>query len=431
MTELLVTIGVLSIVLASASQILTTAAALTTFNNKRMDANDQARMVFDRMANDFARMIRRSDVDYIFWKPANATPTTTGINDTMFFFTEGASYFDSTTFGAPKGIPPGSTSSSEKNSFSLVGYRVNNTTASATYNQLERLGKAFSWDGGAYDVNPNNKNSDQVNIISFLTYPPTGIDAGAKGVDSVKIQYSTAYFVSTLAGAASNGKKAGQLPSAVGTEGGNFNDSQDTAYSTVGSQVFRFEYSFQLKDGTMSDKPVMAAATSNNPNGIPVSYLAATQRPLPTDDSANTNGDGIFTVGARWWDTTNQIGYICVDASPNYAVWHEIGIQDIAAIIVTIAVIDKQGLLFAENNSTGSNNVLNNLAAKLPDYVATTATSSVTGDPGYLLDPANTNGWANALLPGKAAVTMTAPKLPQSMMSQIRLYQRYFYLNTL
>ena len=47
--------------------------------------------------------------------------------------------------------------------------------------------------------------------------------------------------------------------------------------------------------------------------------------------------------------SNNQIGYICLDATPNYAVWHEIGIQDIAAIIVTIAVIDKQGLIYVKS----------------------------------------------------------------------------------
>jgi prepilin-type N-terminal cleavage/methylation domain-containing protein len=431
LVEILVVLAVLTIMIVAASQILVTAANLTTVNNKRMDANDQARMVFDRMANDFARIVKRTDVDFIFWKPVNAAPTTTGINDTMFFFTEGAGYFDSSTFNAPLGVPAGATNGSEKNSFSLVGYRVNNTTTSSTYNQLERLGKALSWDGGAFEVNPNDKNSGQSNIMAFLTYPPAGTDVGVKGVDPTKIQYSTAYFNSTLAGACSNGKKAGALPSAVGTEGGDFNDSQDTSYCPVGSQVFRFEYSFQLKDGTMSDEPVMAAATASNPNGIPVSNLTATQHPLPTDDSASTNGTGNFAVGSRWYDTTNQIGYICVDATPNYALWHEIGIQDIAAVIVTIAVIDKQGLLFANNNSMGTNNVLANLAAKLPDYVATTSNSTVTGDPAYLLDPSNTKGWANALLPGKAVGTMAAPKLPQSMVSQIRLYQRCFYLNNL
>jgi len=426
LVELLVAIAVLAVIVLATAQILGTTASLTTANNKHMDANDQARMVFDRMADDFARMTKRKDVDYVFWKNAG--------NDAMYFYTEGASYFDTTTFNT---MPAGATTESEKSGVSLVGYRVNNTAAVgvAPYYQLERLGKALSCDGGAYNSSPPANNSVQPNVMVFLAYPPAGNDVinGPSFTDLTGITYSNAYFNSTLAGAYSNNSSGnyGALPSAVGSYPGSgvasvFNDSTDTAYHTVGSQVFRFEYSFQLKDGTMSSIPVM---TSNaGTNGLPFGLLTATQRPLPTDDSANTNGDGTFSIGSRWYDTTNQIGYICLDATPNDAIWHEIGIQDIAAIIVTIAVIDKQGLIYIQNSGIN----LKTVAAQLPDYVATTTSSTVKGDPAYLLDATNNKGWAYALLPtsaGGKSPLATATGMPQSMVSQIRLYQRYFYLN--
>jgi len=430
LVEVLVAIAVLAIIILVAAKMTSTASSVATVSNKHIDANDQARMVFDRMADDFALIIRRRDADYLFWK--NAAGGSTGPNDVMYFYTEGASYFDSTTFNAPAGIPSGATNNSEKNAISLVGYRVNNISNSPDYNQLERLGKALSWEGGAYNSAQSTQNSVQPNFVTLLTYPPAGIDVDGAVInptgtsysgDPTGIVYSTAYFNSTLAGAFGNSGNSGGLPSAVGTEVGNFNDSTDTAYRSIGSQVFRFEYSFQLKDGTLSDKPVMAKSSAN---GLPASYLAQTQRPLPTDDSANTNGDGACSIGTRWYDATNQIGYICLDATPNYAIWREIGIQDIAAIIVTIAVIDKQGLIY----SKAAGGDLKIVAAKFPDYVATTATSTVTGDPAYLLDPTNTSSWAYALLPGKAVSLLTgANKLPQAMISQIRLYQRYFYLS--
>ena len=142
----------------------------------------------------------------------------------------------------------------------------------------------------------------------FLTYPPAGIDVGGAVInpsgtsfsgDPTGVTYSTAFFNSTLAGAYSNNanQSFGSLPSAVGTYPGGspattvFNDSTDTSYRTIGSQVFRFEYSFQLKDGTLSDKPVMVQSASN---GLPFSLItggANAPRPLPTDDSANTSGD--------------------------------------------------------------------------------------------------------------------------------------------
>jgi len=428
LTELMVALAVLAIIIIVMAKITSTTAMITTVTNKHNDANDQARAVFDRMADDFSRMVRRRDVDYLFWK--NSSSSQGVVNDVMYFYTEGASYFDTTTFNG--GIPSGSTDNSEKDSVSLVGYRINATSGSPDYNQLERLGKPLSWDGGAYNAGQPSQNSLQPNFMVFLTYPPVGYDTINGNVatgdtsytDPSSIAYSAAYFNSTLYGAYNNSGNPGSLPSAVGTLGGNFLNSTDVAYRSIGSQVFRLEYSFQLKDGTMSDKPIMAKSTSN---GIPSSYLGMYQRPLPTDDSANTNGDGACAIGTRWFDTTNQIAYICLDATPNNAIWHELGIQDVSAIIVTLAVVDKQGLVLLKQ--TGGD--LKNIAAKLPDYAPATATSTTTGDPAYLLDASKTTGWAYALLPGKGVSQVTGTsKLAQPLISQIRLYQRYFYLNT-
>ena len=182
----------------------------------------------------------------------------------------------------------------------------------------------------------------------------------------------------------------------------------------------------------MSAIPVMTP--NSNTNALPNSNLSATQRPLPTDDfngdasgDLGTNGTANYAVGSRWYDTTNQIGYICIDATPKYAIWHEIGIQDINAIIVTIAVIDKQGLLYLQNSGIDMATV----AAQLPDYVSGT-------DPANMINPSatySTTSWTYALAPTSTGgsspmATATTPQIPQSMVSQIRVYQRYFYLNT-
>src|SRR5262245_53376414 len=59
--ELLVTTGVLVVLVFFASQFFNSAATVTTLGHKQMDADTQARQLLDRMAIDFAQMVKRSD----------------------------------------------------------------------------------------------------------------------------------------------------------------------------------------------------------------------------------------------------------------------------------------------------------------------------------------------------------------------------------
>jgi len=409
--ELLVAIAILAIIVVAIGQIIQMASVLTTVNDKHIDANSQARSVFDRMADDFARMIKRNDVDYVFCKASGTGGQ--GANDTMYFFTQGASYFDTSTFSTVAGY---STTPPEKNPVSLVGYRVNNgaeaVTPGPTYYQMERLGKALSWDA-APSINP---------VVS-LTYPPSGIDAATLdanvGNNAPSGAYSAAFFGSTLWGAYSNGSGGTSI---IGTLANNFNDGVDNTgssaanpYRPLASQVFRFEFSFQLKDGTQSSIPVMKATSAN---GIPSANLSASSPPTHATDSTVTaalsNTSTKYAIGSRWYDTTNQIGYICVDATPGYAIWQEIGINDIAAVVVTLAVIDKQGLVFVKNSGID----MAKLAAAFAD--GTDATVA--------------NTWTAAITPasaGSKSTVSTATGIPQAMISQVRIYQRFFYINNL
>src|ERR1700720_2005678 len=64
LAELLVSVGVLVLLVLLATQLLNSAATITILGHKRMDADSQTRQLFDRMAIDFAQMVKRSDVDY-------------------------------------------------------------------------------------------------------------------------------------------------------------------------------------------------------------------------------------------------------------------------------------------------------------------------------------------------------------------------------
>ena len=128
LAELLVTMGVLVLLVLLFTQLVKSAAAITILGHKLMDADSEARQVFDRMAVDFAQMVKRTDVDYYVKDGLNVQ---TGRNDQIAFYS----------------AVPGYPSSGAQSPLSLVAYRVNSNPASPSYNKLERLGKGLVWNG--------------------------------------------------------------------------------------------------------------------------------------------------------------------------------------------------------------------------------------------------------------------------------------------
>jgi hypothetical protein len=126
---MLVAISVLALLVLLISQLLNNAVALTAAGGKRMDADSQARPLFERMALDFAQIIKRNDVSY-YLKTA-ATPMAG--NDLVGFYSAVQGYYPTT----PSPI-------------SVVAYRVNSDSSnSGAYNCLERMGKGLDWNGAS------------------------------------------------------------------------------------------------------------------------------------------------------------------------------------------------------------------------------------------------------------------------------------------
>ncbi len=105
------------------TQLLNSAATITTLGHKQMDADSQARQLLDRMAVDFAQMVKRNDVD--FWakgtvEPPNSAGGTMAGNDQITFYSTVPGYYPSSGSQSP---------------VSLVAYRIN------SQNQMERMGK--------------------------------------------------------------------------------------------------------------------------------------------------------------------------------------------------------------------------------------------------------------------------------------------------
>jgi hypothetical protein len=126
--------GVLVLLVLLFTQLLNSAATITILGHKRMDADSEARQVFDRMALDFAQMVKRTDVD-CFGKSTVAPFSVGGTmpgNDQIAFYSSVPGYYPPTGSQSP---------------VSLDAYRVNSDSTSSSYNKLERLGKGLVWNG--------------------------------------------------------------------------------------------------------------------------------------------------------------------------------------------------------------------------------------------------------------------------------------------
>ena len=186
LAELLVSVGVLVLLVFLFTQLLTGAATIITLGHKRMDADSEARQVFDRMAIDFAQMVKRSDVDY-FAKGTVAPNSVGGLmtgNDQIAFYSSAQGYYPPTGSQSP---------------VSLVAYRVNSDPASSSYHRLERLSKGLVWNG-----------------VSSTDTPVV--------------------FMNTTISAT--------WPAATSSS------ASDTAYEVIGPDVFRFEYYYLVRTGT-------------------------------------------------------------------------------------------------------------------------------------------------------------------------------------
>jgi prepilin-type N-terminal cleavage/methylation domain-containing protein len=282
LVELMVSVGVLVMLVLLATQLLNSAATTTTLGHKKMDADSQARELFDRMAIDVMQMVKRSDVYYHLKASTSATDCpstecgTQAGNDEMAFYSNVPGYYASDSTG------------SQQSTVSIVGYRIN-SSATTLANRMERLGAGLVWNGVSTSNPPN------MPVVFWATLNP---------------------WTSTIA--------------------------TTSTLDIVGPQVFRFEYYYLLKNGNVSATP---------------------------------------------WYTTSTVS----------------GMQDVAAIVADIAVIDPKSRVLLTNAQ------ITTIAGGLSDVAS-----------GMLPGQLRTN-W-QTYLNGNTT-------LPRAGLSPIRLYERYLYLS--
>ena len=325
LVEVLVSMAVLVLLVAGVVAMVNGVSTTTTAERRHLASDNEARRVFDRMASDFARMVKRADADTVF-ASVKGTDASHGANDKMFFYSEAPAYYDTTGMAAP--VPAQSTAG-------LIGYRIHDeaVNGAASNLQLERLGKGLTWDLASAAATPG--------AVVFLTYP-------AASPSPTPFPTSTFGGVSTTPGSWSG---TGVWSTTIGNSP-NFDDGVDGDYHVLSSDVFRLEFCFVLKT------------------------------PDPTTGSFYTTA------------LTQGQGFI-----------------NVSAIIVGIALLDAQGRALLPAGTP-----MSTLAAAFPD-------PDFTASPPKLMAEL----WAAKLNASGAAATVG---VPQPVVSQIRVYQRTFYLNT-
>jgi hypothetical protein len=298
------------------------------------------------MGSDLACMVRRPDVNYIFYKQGAGGNTQPG-NDAMFFYSEapGTSATSTTAF-------TGSAST-----MALVGYRINQ------YNQyypktpvMERLGENLTWGG----------------------LPDTAGVANPGGM---------VFLPTTL---------AGNWTYTLGTPPYNtsaaVNQADTTHYQVLSDMAFRMEVCFLVKGGTYALSGTTAVSGTTGYSNAPTAIAPTVPRPYLTTHYF-AGGDAPDLAG-------NVYGFP----------------PDLGGVVVTIAVLDNT----SRKIITGSQ--LTTLSSALGDSLSGNATVGNVQPTPVLTAQA----WQNQISQTGFAQTVN---IPQRVLSQVRIYERTFYLD--
>jgi prepilin-type N-terminal cleavage/methylation domain-containing protein len=406
LVEMLVSIAVLVLIMTFIAQMMNSVSLSTTLSDKHLDADAQARLVFDRMAMDIASMPLNNNLEYLFAKQGMKASPGGGaeLNDKMFFFSNAPAFFSSSNaelFPSDSAIDP-------KSDIALIGYCINtgsnntgNTSVTPPPYCLQRLSKGLTWDQ-AYP------SQGAPGGPMFLTFPP--LSSGSNTW--------TPYPQSTLSGNSFTTAAIGAEPDYSGT---------DADFDAVANQVFRMEFCFQVRDlapgangGTVFSNFPVAVYTDTN------SKSSVNQTSYETTDPPTKTGNNLPYIGDRWYNMqdnrafeyTGQTTVYSSGGSTTYETWSPIGLSDVTAIVATIAVID------SNSRKVLSQEQLSDAASYLPKFDnGKEPPSTPSGSPEL---PAT--AWQEALDDQQIRFAGQAG-IPQAVVGQIRIYQHFFYLN--
>jgi type II secretory pathway component PulJ len=425
LAELLVTMGVLVLLVFLATQLLNTAATVTRLGHKQMDADAQTRQLLDRMEVDVAQMVKRADVDYYVKSSwfATGSPTpepgcastcaslySSGVSGQPWVRTVLQGGNDTIAFyGYVPGYYPPTSSQSTQSPLSLVAYRVYNPSPApascSDCNKLQRMGKGLLWNGAIAAVGAGTPTPAPV---VFLPIPITS------PVPTPELPQPTVSPNPTPAWP--------QIANWNGTCPLSQCEWSDLDSEVIGPQVFRFEYYYLLKGQTdpiktstvyiprFTDMPWDARICS-----CPTPTPTPTLTPFPTPTPTPT------PIGTPVPTATPPVR--CCHAAPE-------GMQDVAAIVVVIAVIDPTSRALVTDAQLARLNGADGQPPVLIDW-GDTACTICSGKPTQTPCP-NATDWQTKpgllLAQWRAALDCNTVGLPAPAISGIRVYERVLYL---
>jgi len=198
--EILISIAILGLIAVLLARSVNSVNLIATTATKRIETEAQVRPIFDRLAIDYAQMVKRADVDF-FGKGTLSGGTMAG-NDRIAFFSMVPGDYPSTGSASP---------------FSLISYKINSSVAAANtavFTRLQRMARGLLMNG---DANANNGSSPNVADGPLIFSP-------------ISIQTIWSTTVTS-------------------------NATTDSKHELIGPNIIRFEYYYLLTNGSFSIMP--------------------------------------------------------------------------------------------------------------------------------------------------------------------------------
>lgn len=189
LVEMLVSIAILVLLVLLITQLFNSTATTITRQSRRTDTDAEARIVFDRLSADFARMTRRSDLDF-YGKDTVISRGMNG-NDQLAFYATVPGYYSSPS-------PTPTPTRNSRNPISLIAYSLAFDPTGRP--QLVRLAKGLTWEssGGWPSVThlPAQILSQWANLFQSSTISYTGMqDSDFTVVSESVVRFEYGYLL--------------------------------------------------------------------------------------------------------------------------------------------------------------------------------------------------------------------------------------------